>query len=121
MLDPMETQPQADTERRVAALLFLASSVYLVAALLWFSGTPLGQVPVVDSHQQVALARLIADGQIPAEPFHRAPLYPALLSLAGFAGGGETGIYLWARLLNIVSVFLTAWGAASLARRWAAG
>lgn len=108
-------------ERLLARVLVAASTAYCLASLLWFSGTPLGQVPVVDSHQQVALAKLMAEGALPAEPFHRAPLHPFLLSLAGLGGGGELAIYLWARVLNLFSVLLMAWGAARLARDWRAG
>jgi hypothetical protein len=99
----------------------LAAAAYAFAALLWFTGTPLGQVPVVDSHQHVALARLMADAAMPPESFHRAPLYPALLSIAALAGADDLGVYLFARAVNFACLILLAWETSRLAARWGAG
>jgi len=88
---------------------------YLFGSLLWYSGTPLGRVPVVDSLQQVDLARLMAQGRIPAEPFHRAPLYPWLLSGFWRLGLDQTGVFLAARLLNALALVISGMAAWRLA------
>ena len=55
-------------------------ALYALAYLLWYSATPLGLYPVLDGREQLALAGAIARGELPHEPFYRAPLYPALLA-----------------------------------------
>lgn len=45
---------------------------------------PLGLSPVLDARENLAWAERIAAGELPAEPFYRALLYPALLSLFPF-------------------------------------
>lgn len=49
--------------------------------LLWYWQTPLGMVAVLDERENIDLARQIASGTLPAEPFYRAMGYPLVLSL----------------------------------------
>lgn len=74
--------------------------VYAAGFVLWYSGTPLGLFPVLDGREMLALALAIASGELPAEPFYRAPLYPAVLSLLVEAGVPLRELPFVARLLN---------------------
>ncbi|MGE3849861.1 MAG: glycosyltransferase family 39 protein, partial [Gammaproteobacteria bacterium] len=77
-------------------------ALYALAYLLWYSTTPLGLYPVLDGREQLALAAAIARGDLPHEPFYRAPLYPALLAWVIELGVGERDLPLVVRLLNAV-------------------
>lgn len=72
--------------RRPLLLAAAAALVYAGAHFLWYLGTPLGQVPVLDEREILDLAEAIRSGSLPAEPFYRAPGYP--LILAGFLAAG---------------------------------
>lgn len=83
-------------------LLLLVTAAYAVAYLLWFWGTPLGEVPVLDGRENIALARQIADGSLPSEPFFRAMLYPALLSLFARSGTSDSDLLMIAGTLGVL-------------------
>ncbi len=90
------------------------SGVVLLALLhcaLWFADygqTALGESPALDNRQTLELAGAMAAGELPAEPFHRAPLYPYLLSLF-LSAGLPDGLLPWlARWLNALALAITA-------------
>lgn len=60
--------------------------VYSCLFLYFFWQTPLGQTPVLDGAENILLADRIFSGTLPAEPFYRAMLYPAYLSLFRLLG-----------------------------------
>lgn len=62
------------------------SLVYGLAHLCWYWQTPLGQVAVLDEAENLGLARQIAEGALPHEPFYRAMLYPFFLSILFLIG-----------------------------------
>lgn len=66
---------------RAALLMALLAAVYGLCYLLWFWQTPLGQAPVLDGQENLLLANKMAHGLMPHEPFFRAMLYPAVLSV----------------------------------------
>ena len=74
--------------------------VYTTGFLLWYSATPLGLHPVLDGREMLALAGRIAAGTLSEEPFYRAALYPAVLSLLIDAGIPSSDLPLAARALN---------------------
>ncbi|MGJ8652003.1 MAG: hypothetical protein ACSHX8_01905 [Opitutaceae bacterium] len=77
----------------------------------WFihyADTPLGASPSLDNQQTLLLAQQMATGELPAEPFHRAPLYPYLLSLFLSAGASFELLPFIARLLNAAAVVTSA-------------
>lgn len=74
--------------------------IYTVGFLLWYNETPLGLYPVLDGREILALAARIASGELPPEPFYRAPLYPALIALFGDAGAAPPDLVFVARVLN---------------------
>jgi hypothetical protein len=84
---------------------------YALGHLVWYLGTPLGQVPVLDERENILLAGQIAHGQLPAEPFYRAMGYP--LVLAGFLRVGIAPAQLTAvalglgALLHAINALLT--------------
>lgn len=86
---------------RIARLL-VGGLVVLYGAgyLLWYSATPLGLHPVLDGREMVLLAERLAAGTMPAEPFYRAPLYPALLALLIDRELALPDLAFTARLLN---------------------
>ena len=57
----------------------LAAAVVLAGHFAWWSD-PLGLAPVLDGRELLLLARAMAAGTLPPEPFYRAPLYPAALA-----------------------------------------
>jgi hypothetical protein len=73
---------------------------YVFGYLAWYSGTPLGRVPVLDEREVLALAAQIATGDLPPEAFYRAPLYPAILALPLVFGVDPAALPLLARLAN---------------------
>jgi len=70
--------------------------------LRWYSGTVLGLYPVLDGREILALARAIANGDLPAEPFYRAPLYPAILAMMLKLGLPDPALVIGARTFNLV-------------------
>lgn len=101
--------------------IFLAAAIggiYAFGHLSWFLGTPLGRVPVLDAREGIAFANAIVSGQIPAEPFYRAPGYALLLAAVrtcGISAGALFGTALTlGALFHAVNAALTA----VIARRW---
>jgi hypothetical protein len=74
--------------------------IYTAGFLLWYSATPLGLYPVLDGREILELARRIASDELAPEPFYRAPVYPALLSLLIDAGVAVRDLPFAARVLN---------------------
>ena len=86
----------------VVLLLLLAVAVYAGGFLLWYGATPLGMRPVLDGREMLALAQSMAAGSLPAEPFYRAPLYPAVLAGLLQLGLPERDLVFAMRALNFV-------------------
>ena len=97
---------------------------YTAGFLLWYSATPLGLYPVLDGREILALAARIASGELPQEPFYRAALYPALISIFGEAGAAPPDLAFTARVLNgllhLLNALLVWWIAGALWRSNAA-
>lgn len=96
----------------------------LAVALLYSLGygmahweTPLGQYPQLDGRENLALARLMASGDLPAEPFYRALFYPWVLSRLLLLGWPSDLLPLAAGLLGVATHALNALCVAVLARR----
>ena len=92
----------------------------LLHCALWFADygqTALGESPALDNRQTLELARAMAQGQLPAEPFHRAPLYPYLLSLFLSAGVPDALLPWVARWLNALALAAIAAAVAAAALR----
>ena len=92
----------SDAARKWLIVVLVLTAAYSFAYLLWFSGTPLGQVPVLDGRENIALARQVADGTLPKEPFFRGMLYPAFLSLFAKAGLGDADLLTTAGILGVL-------------------
>lgn len=98
----------AAPERDIAKWVFL---ITLVSAGLWFlyyGSTTIGLNPLLDNRHILQIAQQIAEGTLPAEAFHRAPLYPYLLSLFLEAGLPFEVLHLAARALNGLALAFTA-------------
>src|SRR5687767_904124 len=91
---------------------------YALAHLAWYRETPLGQVPVMDEQENLAFAEAIARGELPKEPFYRAPGYPLLLALLRGAGVPTSGLFAAALTLGAALHAINAGLAAALAQRW---
>jgi tetratricopeptide (TPR) repeat protein len=88
------------------ACIFFLSGIHFLEWMV----DPLGQSPVLDARENLAWAERIESGALPAEPFYRALLYPALLAILPSA--------LWlGPLLGLVFHFVNAGLCALLARR----
>lgn len=61
-------------------------AAYFAAYLMLFWQTPLGMEPVLDGAENFKLSQQICDGTLPAEPFFRSMLYPAILALFRIIG-----------------------------------
>jgi hypothetical protein len=95
----------------------LASALLMAAHFIWYDDTPFGVCPTLDGRENLQLAQALASGTSLGEPFYRAPLYPALLSLP-LRCGLPAGLLPWAaRLLNAVAVLVMALCAGKLAER----
>jgi 4-amino-4-deoxy-L-arabinose transferase-like glycosyltransferase len=108
----------AAIDNRTARLAVTALALlYGAAHLAWYGTTPLGGFPVLDGREILEMAKAIAGGTLPAEPFYRAPLYPALIAL--FIGMGVPEGFLpdAARLLNLIAHVSSAILVFELARR----
>lgn len=70
---------------------------------------PLGRSPVLDANENLAWARLIADGQLPEEPLYRALLYPWVLSCFQLEGGALSSVAtLFGMLCHCLNALLVA-------------
>ncbi len=69
------------SSQNIFKVLFLIIVLYFFIHLLSFWQTPLGQEPVLDGAENVALAQKILSNNLPEEPFYRAMGYPFFLSL----------------------------------------
>ncbi len=67
-----------------AALVLVVA--YVFTFLYFFLQTPLGMTPVLDGAENIQLADQIFTGTLAREPFYRAMVYPAFLSLFRLAG-----------------------------------
>jgi len=94
-----------------------AALVYCALHLGWYGSTPLGNFPVLDGREMLALAQSMADGSLPAEPFYRAPLYPAVLSIFVRLGAPAGLLPELARLLNLLAHLASAILVFEMARR----
>lgn len=94
----------AALDHRTARLAVIGMALlYGAAHLAWYGSTPLGGFPVLDGREILELAKIIADGALPDEPFYRAPLYPALISLFVWLGVPEGLLPDAARALNLAA------------------
>ena len=98
----MSATPAAKPELpRLAALLIVGGVVcYVALHLMSVLGDPLVRSPVLDAREIVDLALAIAQGELPREPFYRAPGYAWLLSLLLRAGVSEATLPTLAVLIN---------------------
>lgn len=109
--------PAAIHSRTARLSVIALALLYGAAHLAWYGTTPLGGFPVLDGREILELAKAIAGGTLPAEPFYRAPLYPALISLFIGLGVPEDLLPDAARLLNLVAHVASATLVFELARR----
>ena len=86
------------------------TAIYTAGQFQWYGQTVLGLIPVLDGKEIIELAGNIAMGELPSEPFYRAPLYPMLLSMFYRLQLPQESVLYAARLLNgafhLVSTFL---------------
>ena len=91
---------------------------YAFGHLGWYLTTPLGQVPVLDERENLALAESIFRGTVPAEPFYRAQGYALLLAGLRTLGVTAGGLFSAALALGAVLHAANAGLISLLARRW---
>ncbi|WOO41273.1 hypothetical protein [Rubellicoccus peritrichatus] len=89
--------------------LLLLGLGYAAGHSFWYAATPMGMYPVLDSKENLLLAKDIAENRLPAEPFYRAPGYPLVLSIAVKLGLPEILLPDWARLVNLLSWLISLW------------
>ena len=93
----------------------ILTAVYLFIYQLWYTQTPMGLEPVQDGRQNLILAEKMYDGESFDQPFHRAPLYPYLISLAYKINILDLPGHLVARGMNSFFVLITTFFACHLA------
>lgn len=76
----MRENPE-ENQVRIPVILLALGLVYLIGSLLTYSTYPLSQSPQLDAAENITLASQMASGELPNEPFYRAPLYPYILSI----------------------------------------
>lgn len=101
------THPQKQSLSSPLGLVLLATVLYGTGFLLWYGSTPLGMQPVLDGKENLLMAEALANREFDGEPFFRAPLYPALLSLALTAGLPEAWLPHLARIINGILHFVS--------------
>mgnify|MGYP000152982640 CR=1 FL=1 len=92
------TDTPEENQARIPLILLTLGLVYLIGCLLTYSTYPLSQSPQLDAAENIALASQMASGELPDEPFYRAPLYPYILSLLAPAD--------WRPLMGMVLGFI---------------
>src|SRR5205807_7081504 len=96
---PVLSGPENSWARLV---LIVGVAIYAGVYLLSFLASPLGRIPLLDGAENVELATQIAAGSLPHEPFYRAMLYPALLSLFLRAGISAASLPIVAGILGLL-------------------
>lgn len=102
----------------VSAVVALA---YAGGHLAWYRHTPLGQVPVLDEQENLAFAEMIVRGELPHEPFYRAPGYALMLAAIRMMGVPVQGIFATALTLGVALHAINAALVARIARIWFGG
>jgi hypothetical protein len=97
--------------------LLVAMVAYGAGYLIWYLDTPLGRAPQLDGAENLALAGKIAAGTLPHEPFYRALLYPAMLSVPLKLGLPAENLPAFASVFGLFCHFLITLGVARLAAR----
>ena len=111
---------QPNDSRASRPVLAGVALIALLHCFVWFSGynqTALGESPALDNRQTLELAQAMSEGTLQKEPFHRAPLYPFILSLFLSAGIPFELLPLVARWLNAIALATMAASTALLAIR----
>ncbi|MGJ8638925.1 MAG: hypothetical protein ACSHYA_05990 [Opitutaceae bacterium] len=90
--------------KRITFCVSLIVILYVFAWYNYYGTTALGISPALDNQQTLLLAQQMAEGTLPQEPFHRAPLYPFLLSFFFHAGLTLDALPVIARALNAVAL-----------------
>jgi hypothetical protein len=103
MSRPATRDPGQQALRTLRLMLAAVALAYVGGHLAWYGGTPMGAHPVLDGREIVGLALAIAQGELPAEPFYRAPLYSALLALPASLGLPAGALPDLARLINLLA------------------
>ena len=106
------------THVRPWLIISLVALLYALGHFNWYAPTPLGQVPVLDEQENLTLARQIATGTLPPEPFYRAMGYPLLLATLLGLGVPTAQLPVAALLLGVGLHALAAVLVGALARRW---
>ncbi|MGB0408902.1 MAG: ArnT family glycosyltransferase [Opitutales bacterium] len=113
-------------------IIICTALIALLHCALWFAhygASALGESPALDNRQILLLAQHMAEGTLANEPFHRAPLYPFILSLFIKLGFPLEAMPIIARWLNAIALAVCASASACIAGRlwgkaccaWAAG
>ena len=106
------------THVRPWLIISLVALLYALGHFTSYAPNPLGQVPVLDEQENLTLARQIATGTLPPEPFYRAMGYPLLLATLLGLGVPIAQLPLAALLLGVGLHALAAVLVGALARRW---
>ena len=115
--------PSPDPARHVrpwwpVAVPVIVGLAYALGHLGWYLGTPLGQVPVLDERENLALAESIFRGTLPVEPFYRASGYALILAFFRTVGVSAGGLFPAALMFGAVLHAINAGLVALLSRRW---
>ncbi len=109
--------PEAIPVHKARLVVGALALLYSAGHLAWYGATPLGGYPVLDGREILELARLMASGELPAEPFYRAPLYSALIAVGIELGVADAALPDLARLINLVAHLISTLLVFELARR----
>jgi hypothetical protein len=83
--------------------------LYGLTFLFFFWQTPLGMTPVLDGAENIRLAEEIFQGTLAQEPFYRAILYPAILSLFRLVGFANHELQALASIIGLLLHVVNAW------------
>lgn len=86
---------------------------YSASHFYWFTNTSLGMTPVLDGAENILLADNIYKNELAQEPFYRAMLYPAFLSLFRHMGVEKAQLHYIASIsgviFHVINSLLVAW------------
>lgn len=89
------------TQRRAVALIAILSAIYCALNAKSYVLSALGMNPQLDAAEMIRLAAMMAAGDLPAEPFYRAPGFAMLLAVMLKLGAQVAALPLLAALLNV--------------------
>ncbi len=93
--------------KKAERLVLLGAFLYGAVWMLSYGTSPMGMHPVLDGAETLRLAKAISSGEVPSEPFYRAPGYAAVLAVGYLIGVPDFWMPMVARFFNLACHLVT--------------